>query len=42
MRLQKAISRAGLMSRRRAEELIEQGRITIDGRVAVLGDRVDP
>lgn len=41
-RLQKVMSRAGLMSRRAAEELIEASRITIDGRVAVLGDRVDP
>ena len=41
-RLQKVISKAGLMSRRAAEELISQGRISIDGRVAVLGDRVDP
>jgi pseudouridine synthase len=42
VRLQKAISTAGLMSRRAAEELIAAGRVTIDGRVAVLGDRVDP
>ncbi|MFO7549396.1 MAG: pseudouridine synthase [Acidimicrobiia bacterium] len=42
LRLQRAISMAGLMSRRAAEELIRAGRITIDGRVAVLGDRVDP
>lgn len=41
-RLQKVMSRAGLMSRRAAEQLIAQGRITIDGRTAVLGDRVDP
>jgi 23S rRNA pseudouridine2605 synthase len=41
-RLQKVISRAGLMSRRAVEQLIVQGRITIDGRTAVLGDRVDP
>ena len=41
-RLQKVISRAGLMSRRAAEELIAQGRVCIDERVAVLGDRVDP
>jgi 23S rRNA pseudouridine2605 synthase len=41
VRLQKAISTAGLMSRRAAESLIEAGRVTIDGRVAVLGDRVD-
>lgn len=30
------------MSRRQAEDLIRQGRVTIDGRVAVLGDRGDP
>lgn len=41
-RLQKVISAAGLMSRRAAEELIAKGRVTIDGRRAVLGDRVDP
>ena len=40
-RLQKAISAAGLMSRRAAEELIVAGRVTINGRVASLGDRVD-
>ncbi|HVR31685.1 MAG TPA: pseudouridine synthase [Acidimicrobiia bacterium] len=42
VRLQKAISAAGLMSRRAAEDLIRAGRVTIDGRVAVLGDRCDP
>jgi 23S rRNA pseudouridine2605 synthase len=41
-RLQKAISAAGLMSRRAAESLIAAGRVTIDGRPAKLGDRVDP
>ena len=30
------------MSRRNAEELIRDGRVTIDGSVAVLGDRGDP
>jgi 23S rRNA pseudouridine2605 synthase len=40
-RLQKAIANAGLMSRRAAEELIAAGRVTIDGRVAILGDRVE-
>ncbi len=39
-RLQKALSRAGIASRRAAEDLIREGRVTIDGRVAVLGDRV--
>ena len=42
VRLQKAISAAGLMSRRAAEVLVAQGRVTIDGRQARLGDRVDP
>ena len=42
IRLQKAISAAGLMSRRAAEALIAKGRVTIDGRPARLGDRVDP
>jgi len=40
-RLQKALARAGLGSRRMAEILIESGRVTIDGRVAELGNRVD-
>lgn len=40
-RLQKVISGAGLMSRRAAEELIRQGRVTVDGTVARLGDRAD-
>ncbi len=30
------------MSRRRAEDLIRRGRVTVDGEVAVLGDRGDP
>lgn len=41
VRVQKAISAAGLMSRRAAEDLIRQGRISIDGARADLGDRVD-
>lgn len=40
-RLQKVIANAGLMSRRSAETLIAAGRVTIDGRPAKLGDRVD-
>lgn len=38
-RLQKILSRAGVASRRAAEDLIRAGRVTIDDRVAVLGDR---
>lgn len=41
-RLQKLIARAGLASRRRAEELVASGRVTVDGRVATLGDSADP
>jgi 23S rRNA pseudouridine2605 synthase len=41
-RVQKALARAGLGSRRACEELVRQGRVRIDGRVAELGDRVDP
>jgi 23S rRNA pseudouridine2605 synthase len=41
-RLQKVLARAGLGSRRVAEELIESGRVLINGEVAILGARVDP
>lgn len=41
-RLQRALARAGFGSRRASEELISAGRVTINGRVATLGDRVDP
>lgn len=40
-RLQKVLARAGLGSRRRCEELIEDGLVTVNGEVAVLGRRVD-
>ena len=40
-RLQKLISRAGVSSRRRAEELIIQGRVTVNGLVACLGMTAD-
>ena len=41
-RLQKALARAGLGSRRTCEELIADERVTVNGVVATLGDRVDP
>ncbi len=42
MRLQRALARAGVASRRAAEELIEEGRVRVDGAVATLGMKVDP
>lgn len=41
-RLQKILSRAGVASRRAAEELIAAGRVTINGKVATLGESADP
>lgn len=41
-RLQKLIAAAGLASRRTAEEWIEGGRVSVNGRVAGLGDSADP
>ena len=42
MRLQRALARAGVTSRRKAEELIRAGRVRVDGAVAALGSSVDP
>lgn len=42
IRINKALSEQGFCSRRQADTLIEQGRVTINGRKAVLGDRVLP
>lgn len=39
-KLQKVLARTGLGSRREMERWIEQGRVTIDGKVAHLGERV--
>lgn len=40
-RLQKIIAAAGITSRRKAEELILQGKVTVNGRTARLGDQAD-
>ena len=42
IRLQKYLSQCSVASRRKAEELIEQGRVKVNGRKAILGDKVDP
>ncbi len=41
-RLQKLISAAGMASRRRSEELIKAGKVTVNGIPAALGDSADP
>ena len=41
-RLQKVLSARGVGSRRAMEQWIEQGRVSVNGRVAVLGDKADP
>jgi 23S rRNA pseudouridine2605 synthase len=40
-RLQKVLARVGIASRRASEDLIEAGRVTVNGEVAALGRRVD-
>lgn len=42
MRLQRALARAGVASRRKAEELIRAGRVKVDGRTATIGESADP
>ena len=41
-RLQKLLSAAGICSRRRAEDYLLAGRVTVNGRPAGLGDKADP
>jgi 23S rRNA pseudouridine2605 synthase len=40
-RIQKIISLRGGISRRAAEKLISEGRVTVDGKVAALGDKAE-
>ena len=41
-RLQKLIARSGLCSRRAAEALLTEGRVTVNGAAARQGDKADP
>jgi 23S rRNA pseudouridine2605 synthase len=41
-RLQKVLAAAGVASRRNCEQLIAEGRVTVNGEIAHLGDKIDP
>ncbi len=41
-RLQKVLAASGVASRRASEVLISTGRVTVDGKVAAIGAKVDP
>ncbi|HEX5759769.1 MAG TPA: pseudouridine synthase [Thermoanaerobaculia bacterium] len=41
-RVQKLLARAGVTSRRKAEDLIREGRVTVNGAIAGIGDKADP
>lgn len=42
VRIQKVFSDNGILSRRKAEEAIQGGRVTVDGHPAQLGQKIDP
>lgn len=42
VRLQKFLAESGVASRRKSEELIEQGKVKVNGGVAMIGDKIDP
>lgn len=42
IRLQKFMAESGVASRRKSEELISAGRVKVNGKIAELGDKVDP
>lgn len=42
VRLQKMLADCGVDSRRKCEDLIKKGLVKVNGRVAIIGDKVDP
>ena len=42
IRLQKFLAENGIASRRKSEELIESGKVKVNGRTATIGDKIDP
>lgn len=42
VRLQKMLADCGIASRRKSEELIANGKVKVNGKIAVIGDKVDP
>ncbi len=42
IRLQKHLAECGIASRRKAEELIEMGKVKVNGHIATIGTKVDP
>ncbi|MBQ3136126.1 MAG: rRNA pseudouridine synthase [Clostridia bacterium] len=42
VRLQKYLSECGVASRRKSEELIEQGVVRVNGQIAFIGDKINP
>ena len=42
MRLQKFLSEYGVASRRKSEELISMGKVKVNGRIAQIGDKINP
>lgn len=42
IRLQKYMADAGVASRRKCEDLIRAGRVTVNGRTATIGERIEP
>ncbi len=41
-RIQKILAKAGVSSRRKAENFIANGRVLVNGKVAILGQKADP